>query len=131
MNKPLKSIPAMVVGIIGGILGLIGSVIPLACASALKDVGADFEGEYLAIIMIIICCFLLPAIIDVVGSALCVKFARIGALLCGVATVVTVIGLILYGISIMIIIALILYAVATILGFVGNKPVENVTPENK
>ena len=128
MNKPLKSIPAMVVGIIGGILGLIGSVIPLACASALKDVGADVEGKYLAII---ICCFLLPAVLDVVGSALCVKFARIGALLCGVATVVTIIGLILYGISIMLIIALILYAVATILGFAVNKPVENVTPENK
>lgn len=113
MNKQIKSIPAFVVGLIGGIVGIIGSIIPLACAAAVA--GLD-GGVFYAVVC---CCFLLPAILAIIGAALCFKKARVGAIILVFATVLSIVGLVLYGLSIATIIALIMYAVAAILGFVA------------
>lgn len=124
MNVKKKSIPAFIVGLIGGIIGIIGSLIILIKAS-LADAILSGATSFTAVAVLL---YLFPSIAAIVAAALCFKRAPVGGIIFSVVTGTTILGLILSGFSIMITLALLLYIVALILAFLA-KPLatENLT----
>ena len=110
MKVRQKSVPAFIVGLISGILGLIGAIL-----SSLSSFGIG--------LVVSIPLLLLPSILIIIGSIICLFKAKVGGIIISVAFGLYFIGIVImtFGWTLLSIIAFPVISAALILAFVHPK----------